>query len=52
MFLLCSPVFVPQMIGGVFTPVPPVTLNVSVLEFVKYTNITNKSGIASKNDSC
>ena len=36
MFLLCSPVFVPQMIGGVFTPVPPVTLNVSVLEYVKF----------------
>ena len=52
MFLLCSPVFVPQMIGGVFTPVPPVTLNVSVLEFVKFTNITNNSGIAPKNDSC
>ena len=43
MFLLCSPVFVPQMIGGVFTPVPPVTLNVSVLEYMKFTNINYKS---------
>ena len=31
--LLCSPVFVPQIVGGAFAPVPlPLTVNVSVLK--------------------
>ena len=32
--LLCSPVFVPQIVGGELTPVPlvPATVNVSVLK--------------------
>ena len=35
-YLLCSPLFVPQIVGGVFGPVPgPVTVKVSVLKGFK-----------------
>ena len=37
--VLCSPVFVPQMIGGLLleleVALPPVTLKVSVLEYTR-----------------